>query len=369
MKDDDLFSESSMSFGEHLEELRKCLFHSIYWIAFGSVFGFLLGQSVVRYIEVPVEKALNKYQESQSEKRLETDTKKLVDEGYPSNISTLLKKYRIRSEEKWVFPGELARILSRERLQRTEMDEDAVSPNDVDNLTLRKAEWRKKRQDAGFMYDSVHLDEEPIRVLFFVKNEDNSKTKALGVSEAFVIYIQASLVVGVVFASPFVMFHLWSFVAAGLYPHEKKYVYYFIPVSITLFIGGALFAYFFVFQFVLDFLFGFNAWLNIEPDPRIKEWISFALLVPLGFGISFQLPLVMFVLERVGIFRLNQYIEKWRISILAIFVLSLLLTPGDPGSMLMMAFPLTVLYFGGVFFCWIIPRKQGLFDADIEEAS
>ncbi|GHT18615.1 Sec-independent protein translocase protein TatC [Planctomycetales bacterium] len=367
MKDDDLFAESAMSFGEHLEELRKCFFHSIYWIAFGSVFGFLLGASVVRYIQVPVEKALSHYKDAQSEKKLDADTKKLVEEGYPSNISAVLKKHKIRSEEKWVFPGELARILSRERVQRKELEEDDVSPNEVDNLTLRKAEWKKKRQGIGMMYDSVHLDEEPIRVLFFVKNEDSSKTKALGVSEAFVIYVQASLVVGVVFASPFVAFNLWSFVAAGLYPHEKKYVYYFIPVSIVLFIGGALFAYFCVFQFVLDFLFGFNAWLNIEPDPRIKEWISFALLLPLGFGVSFQLPLVMFVLERVGIFRLNQYISSWRISILAIFILALLLTPGDPGSMLLMAFPLTILYFGGIFFCWIIPRKQGLFDADVAE--
>ncbi len=60
MRDDNLFAETSMSFGEHLEELRKCLFHSLYWIAIGSVFGFLVGAKVVDYITIPVERSLQK---------------------------------------------------------------------------------------------------------------------------------------------------------------------------------------------------------------------------------------------------------------------------------------------------------------------
>ena len=191
--------------------------------------------------------------------------------------------------------------------------------------------------------------------------------RALGSYEMFRIWLLASLIVGLVISSPFVIYHLWSFVAAGLYPHEKKYVYYFIPVSVFLFVGGAVFAFFFVFKFVLDFLFFFNAWMNVEPDLRISEWISFALLFPLGFGISFQLPLVMFVLERVGIFTFQQYLSRWKIAILAIFILALFLTPGDPGSMLLMAVPLTGLYFTGTFFCWLIPRKRGLFDVDPDD--
>ena len=107
--------------------------------------------------------------------------------------------------------------------------------------------------------------------------------------------------------------------------------------------------------------------MNVEPDLRISEWINFALLFPLGFGVSFQLPLVLFVLERVGIFTLHQYFSRWKIAVLVIFVLALFLTPGDPGSMLLMAIPLTILYFAGIFFCWLFPRKRGLFDADPED--
>lgn len=325
-----------MSFGEHLEELRKCLFASIYAIAIGTCFGFLVGANVVQYIQIPVEKSLAQYNNTQSVKKLEAAAEELVKDGYSKEVGNVLKKYNLAHEERWIFPGEIDRLLRKDKKQET--------------------------ADTG-----IHLDEEPIRIMLFSKTSEHARTKALGVYEAFKIYIIASLIVGLVLASPFVAYYLWSFVAAGLYPHEKKYVYYFIPVSIVLFIVGALFAFFFVFQFVLDFLFGFNSWLNIEPDPRISEWIGFALLLPVGFGISFQLPVVMFVLERVGIFTAKQYLEKWRIAVLAIFVIALLLTPGDPGSMLLMAIPLTLLYFGGVLVCKVFPRKPGLFDAEETE--
>jgi sec-independent protein translocase protein TatC len=331
-----------MSFGEHLEELRKCLVNSIIAVAAGTCFGFIFGANVVQYIQIPVEKSLENYNNVQSVKKLETDAEELNSEGYSKDVVNVLQKYHLVHEERWIFPGELERILRKNQVPLS------VPPSDAGTAPV----------------DNIRLDEAPIRILLFAKTSENAKTKALGVYEAFKIYIIASLIVGLVLASPVVAYNLWSFVAAGLYPHEKKYVYYFIPVSIGLFVVGALFAFFFVFQFVLDFLFGFNSWLHIEPDPRISEWIGFALLLPVGFGISFQLPVVMFVLERVGIFTAKQYLEKWRIAVLAICLIAVFLTPGDPGSMLLMAIPLVLLYFGGVWVCKLFPRKQGLFDAE-----
>ena len=378
MKDDNLFAETSMSFGDHLEELRKCFFASIYWIAIGTAVGFFLGKYVVDYIKIPVEKSLDNYYLQQGAKQLETERKKLEEEGIHPSIFAGPFKQKLVPLEVYVYPGEWERVLDRQKtLRREKIDDslgDVFSPGDVDNLITRKRAWEKKQAEIfGGALDlsggPVHYDAKPIRMMLFtpIANDARTKTKALGVYEVFWIWIQASVVVGLVFSSPFVAYHLWSFVAAGLYPHEKKYVYLFIPISIVLFIGGALFAFFIVFQFVLDFLFGFNSWMHIDPDPRISEWMKFALMMPVGFGASFQLPLVMFVLERVGIFSYQQYVSSWRISILAIFVLALMLTPGDPGSMLLMAIPLTILYFGGVFFCWMIPRKKGIFDFDEED--
>ena len=365
MKNDDLFAETSMSFGEHLEELRLCFIRSLLSIGLGSLLGFALGAQVVEYIQVPVKRSLEAYQEKKANAKIDAEKESIEDDGYTTDLKKVMRQYHLIPEERWLFPGELERILERQKMQDGFLGESDL--DSVDNLLQRKIDRQTKRQEMGFSYENVQLDKPPIRIFFFRKMEELSKMTALGVYEMFKMYILASMTVGLVIASPLVIYHLWSFVAAGLYPHEKKYVYYYIPVSIALFIGGALFAFFFVFQFVLDFLFFFNSWMNVEPDLRISEWISFALLFPLGFGISFQLPLVLFVLERVGIFTLQQYLSRWRISVFIIFFLAFFLTPGDPGSMLLMAIPLTILYFAGIFFCWLLPRKRGLFDIDPED--
>jgi sec-independent protein translocase protein TatC len=135
----------------------------------------------------------------------------------------------------------------------------------------------------------------------------------------------------------------------------------FLPISLALFWSGALLAFFFAFDYVLAFLFGFNRALNIQAELRISEWVGFVLFLPLGFGIAFQLPLVMFFLNRVGIFSIQAYIEKWRISILVIFVISMVLTPADPVSMLLMAFPLSLLYFLGIAMAKWMPRGRSPF--------
>ena len=80
----------------------------------------------------------------------------------------------------------------------------------------------------------------------------------LNVQESFISYMRVAFISGLVLSSPWIFFQLWLFVAAGLYPHEQKYVYTFLPMSIGLFFTGAVFCFYGVFPTVLDFLFGFN---------------------------------------------------------------------------------------------------------------
>ena len=122
-----------------------------------------------------------------------------------------------------------------------------------------------------------------------------------------------------------------------------------------------LLAFFFVFSPVLEFLFTFNSSLNISPEIRIGEWLSFAMFLPLGFGVAFQLPLVMLFANRIGLITVETYVGKWRIAILVIFVLSMFLTPADPISMLLLAIPLTGLYFLGIAMCVLMPRSDNPF--------
>ena len=194
----------------------------------------------------------------------------------------------------------------------------------------------------------------------------NTVVQALSAQEAFMIWLKAAFVSGLIIASPYIFWQIWNFVAAGLYPHEKRYVHIYLPFSLLLFWAGAATAFFFVFQYVLNFLFTFNRGMNIDPDPRISEWLSFVLFLPLGFGIAYQLPLVMLFLHRIGIFSINAYLKKWRIAILIIFVASMLLTPADPVSMLMMAMPMTALYFLGIALCKWMPRNKSPFSEAYE---
>ena len=117
-----------------------------------------------------------------------------------------------------------------------------------------------------------------------------------------------------------------------------------------------------MFPIVLNFLFDFNARLGIDPDPRISEWLSFAIFLPLGFGLSFQLPLVMLFLDRIGVLSVGTYLAKWRMAVLVIFIISMVLTPADPLSMLAMAGPLVALYFLGIALCHYFPARKGFLD-------
>ncbi len=336
-KNEDLFKESTMTFGEHLEELRKCLFKAIIGLAIGFAVGLLFGGDVVSFIQTPLEAALKKHNARQSEKMVLEKLDQLKADGYPDDIAEI-------SAERGLMPKEV--FVSRaEYIQKLGIDPRENAPD------VRAADT--KDDTAG---------QDIIAVFHWHRIEDDIRAKSLNPVEPFVIFIKAALLVGVILASPWIFYQIWAFVAAGLYPHEKKYIHIFLPFSLGLFLAGAALAFFFVFEPVLSFLFSFNDWLNIEPDMRISDWLGFVLILPLGFGISFQLPLVMLFLERIGIFDVHAYLTKWRVAILVIFVLAMFLTPADPTSMLLMAGPLTILYFGGILLCHYLPRKQSPFD-------
>jgi sec-independent protein translocase protein TatC len=202
-----------------------------------------------------------------------------------------------------------------------------------------------------------------IRLFLWHRSEDDPRlrSKSMGTTETFSVYVKASLLVGVLLASPWIFYYIWHFVAAGLYPHERRYVHMYLPFSLGLFLAGAALAFFVVFQPVLDFLFSFNRSLGIDPEPRINEWLSYVLVLPVGFGLGFQLPLVMLFLERIGIFTVRSYLAQWRIAVLTIFVVAAVLTPPDPYSMMLLGSSLLFLYFGGVLLCKLLPRRASPF--------
>ncbi len=364
-RDEDLFNQSSMSFMEHLDELRVCLIGAILSVAIGLIVAMIpigshpsLTTMAVEYIQYPLKKSLESYHILQSQRQLLEKSRELRELGYSSDVASAPAKLHMTAHPFYIFPKDLEtlRAAGENNVVGTSLPEEERERRaklaQVDNFGAFKDHVATQTTINGSVTES-----EPIMILLWEKlgDDSRSKTRALSVQESFVIFLKTALFLGVVLGSPGVFWYFWRFVGAGLYPSEKKYVYRFLPLSIGLFLAGFALAFFVVFEFMLQFLFRFNAGMNIEPDTRISEWLNFALLIPVAFGAAFQLPLVMFVLERLRIFTVKVYMEKWRIAIFVIAVVTMFITPPDPWSMICMLSCLAVLYFGGILLCKMFP--------------
>ena len=466
-QNEDLFQDSRMSFGEHLEELRKVLIRSLIGVAIGCVIGFLYAEQVVKVLQVPLENALTKYYVNAGKDELQQEVgyippelsfwfeqdmipeTVLIDPGQlvaalrsvsPDFLQSVpLEPYRFtrhqfsaeevkticenwsqlkvgnkEQEEQFSLLWSLIEEKDRSRITGIAAN-SSIQDSDIqefvrilNRLLLRSeianaTEFLPLIEESEFSITTMLDSKKPNALLEMKqrleKNFDNDllqrlnrlivskcfrgdtgdvklemtpitiwqsarfQSQSLGATETFMIWVKAGVVAGLVISCPWVFFQLWTFVAAGLYPAEQKYVYVFLPISLALFFSGVFLAFFFVFEPVLDFLFSFNARMGISPQPRINDWLSFVLFLPLGFGVAFQLPLVMLFANRVDLISVEAYTSKWRVAVVAIFGLSMLLTPADPVSMIMLAIPLTALYFLGIFLCHWLNKPANPFDS------
>lgn len=176
-------------------------------------------------------------------------------------------------------------------------------------------------------------------------------------AEAFFTYFKVALLAGIFAASPVILYQIWLFVAPALYSHEKKYVIPFVISSTLLFIGGAAFGYFIVFPFGFKFLLSFATDL-IQPAPRLKESLSFCSMLLFAFGLTFELPLLILFLSKVGVVNARMLARNRRYAIVAIFIVAAILTPPDVVSQLMMAIPLLILYEAGIWIAKIFGRRH-----------
>lgn len=387
--DDDLFKTTTMTFGEHLEELRGCLWKSVAGIVLGFLIGLYLADHVVMAIKSPLEQALETYYSISTIDKYDAELEKLVAEKSggvrlpytKEQVRKLVQDDGLLFEIYYVSPGELKQALDpASGLKAQDIGTEPAappagksraapssSPEGSEGLPAsddEKPAATEASATPAVQEQTPGIELSPLFLWHRISDDQRIRLIGLNAQEAFLIWVKAALIVGLVIASPWVFWQIWSFVAAGLYPHEKKYVHVFIPFSLGLFLLGASVAFLFVFEPVLTFLLSFNRSMGVDPDPRISEWLGFVLILPLGFGVSFQLPLVMLFLERIGVFSVQIYVEKWRVAILVIFVVAMVLTPADPYSMLLMAVPLTFLYFGGVLLCKYLPKGRSPFAAD-----
>ena len=163
------------------------------------------------------------------------------------------------------------------------------------------------------------------------------------------LYVKVTLVASLFLSAPFVLAQAWLFISPGLYPHERRYAVPFVLFASALFLAGGAFGYFIAFPTALRFLLAWIVESRLTPLIDTGEYLTLFLTIVVAFGLSFQIPAIVFVLSRIGLVDARFLMAKLKYAVFACVVASAVLTPTtDPGNMLVLAGPMIVLYCIGI---------------------
>lgn len=190
---------------------------------------------------------------------------------------------------------------------------------------------------------------------------------ATSVISPFMVPLKIMLMAAFLVALPVILYQAWAFVAPGLYTHEKKLVLPLVISSSILFFIGVAFCYFFVFGQVFAFIQGF-APKSITAAPDIEAYLSFVLTMFLAFGLSFEVPIVVIVLARMGIVSVQKLKEFRGYFVVLAFIIAAIVTPPDVVSQLALAIPMVLLYELGLWAAQIFIKHTKAPEAEDAEA-
>jgi sec-independent protein translocase protein TatC len=178
--------------------------------------------------------------------------------------------------------------------------------------------------------------------------------------EAFSLYIQLSLIVGVLIVSPFIMYQLWLFIAPGLYSNEKRLAIPFVLLSTLGFVGGAVFNHYIMFPWMMAFFASFNT-QDLLFMPKLDAVFSLYTKFLLAMAAVFQMPTLVFFLAKMKLVTARFLASQFKYAVLLIFIISAVITPtGDPVTQTVFAAPMVGLYVLGIAIAWLVgPKKLG----------
>jgi sec-independent protein translocase protein TatC len=369
---DDIFDDTRMTFGEHLEELRMRMIRAIMGLVVLMCVGFVLdgigsatgnpkigvGRPMFDVITDPVETQVRDFY---YRRNIKAQKDKL--EGRPQSAEDEVERIRKKLEENdnsltALNEGERQVLLGAPKEMPVVIPVEAFvpvfgppkegAPNEI--ATTIKVY-------PGYLSSLSNQGDALVGAKGYLTT--------LSAQESLVVYFKVSIVCGIVLSSPWLLFQFWAFVGAGLYPHEKRYIRIIFLPSLVLFVAGVLLCQFVVLPGAVKALLKFNEWLRIDPDIRLNEWLGLALILPLVFGVSFQTPLVMIFLNRIGLFSAEDYLRKWRYACFILALFAALITPTpDIVTMGYLFVPMFGLYLVGIAFCYYFP---GFDPADADE--
>ena len=197
-----------------------------------------------------------------------------------------------------------------------------------------------------------------------VVNNENIERRLIftALQETFLTYLKVSFFAAFFITSPFILIQIWKFIAPGLYQHEKSAIMPYLVMTPILFLLGGMLVYYLIMPLAIKFFLSFessglNTGLPIQLEAKVNEYLSLVMKLIFAFGLSFQLPVVLSLLARVGVVDSKFLKERRKYVVVIIFAAAALLTPPDPITQIGLAIPLLILYELSIFSVKIIEKR------------
>jgi sec-independent protein translocase protein TatC len=205
----------------------------------------------------------------------------------------------------------------------------------------------------GFHERIFHFLTQPLRTAY-----PDVKFITTGPTEAFMMYMKMSFFVGIFLVAPYILYQVWAFIAPGLYAHEKAYAVPFIVAGSLFFLLGGGFGHYILFPTTFKFLYEF-AGDDMKFLPKVDEYFEFYSWFLLGLGLVFQIPVIIFVLARIGIVTPGFLMRQFKFAVLVSFIVAAIVTPSaDVVNQTLLALPMMGLYLLGVLVAWMFGRAR-----------
>jgi Tat protein translocase TatC len=235
-----------------------------------------------------------------------------------------------------------------------EREAEAAAKGGIENLhPLRQESLRFLRERAAEIRAGTYPIEEAHRIADVGGYRVPYNLVSLGGIEDFWTFMAASMLFAVILAAPIVLWQIWAFVGAGLYKRERRVVHNYVPFAFGLLTAGVLFGYFLVVPIGLFYLVKIMNFGDVQPMLSVAQYFSFLFTLTAALGFVFQLPLLMLALTKVGVVSHTAWAKNWRYIILGIFLFAAIVTPPDPFTQSLMAIPMVLLYLVGI---WLTAR-------------
>ncbi len=202
-----------------------------------------------------------------------------------------------------------------------------------------------------------------------VKNDgSNRRLIFTALQETFLTYLKVSFFTAFFVTCPFILMQIWKFIAPGLYKHEKIAILPYLVLTPILFLLGGMIVYYLIMPLAIKFFLSFESAglttnLPIQLEAKVNEYLSLVMKLIFAFGISFQLPIVLSLLARIGVVNSNFLKKRRKYVVVIIFAVAAFLTPPDPITQIGLAIPLLILYELSIFSVKLIENKN-LKDSD-----